>query len=113
MTRQTRVLIGCHVVLDLVLGMASFALAYVVRFNLGVFEITKGLPPFTQYLVLTPFVGLLVVLAFHLTGAYRLHRHRTSVDDFLQRPRRNADGRGRRPPRNALRTGLHRFSGSA
>ena len=83
MTRQTRVLIACHVVLDLVLGMSSFVLAYQVRFNLGVFEITKGLPPFTQYLVLMPFIGLLVVLAFHLTGAYRLHRHRTSVDDFF------------------------------
>ena len=83
MTRQTRALIACHVVLDLLLGMASFALAYLIRFNLGVFEITKGLPPFTQYLVLMPFVGLLVVLAFHLTGAYRLHRHRTSVDDFF------------------------------
>ena len=83
MTRQTRVLIACHVVLDLVLGMSSFVLAYQVRFNLGVFEITRGLPPFTQYLVLMPFIGLLVVLAFHLTGAYRLHRHRTSVDDFF------------------------------
>ena len=83
MTRQTRVLLAFHVVLDLVLGMGSFALAYLARFNLGVFEITKGLPPFTQYLVLMPFVGLLVVLAFHLTGAYRLHRHRTSVDDFF------------------------------
>ena len=83
MTRQTRVLIACHVVLDFVLGMSSFVLAYQVRFNLGVFEITRGLPPFTQYLVLMPFIGLLVVLAFHLTGAYRLHRHRTSVDDFF------------------------------
>lgn len=83
MTRQTRVLVACHVVLDLALGMASFVLAYVVRFDLGLFRITRGLPPFTQYLVLAPFVGLLVVLAFHLTGAYRLQRHGTSVDDFF------------------------------
>ena len=83
MTRQTRVLIACHVVFDLVLGMAAFVLAYQARFHLGVFEITRGLPPFTQYLVLMPFIGLLVVLAFHLTGAYRLHRHQTSVDDFF------------------------------
>ena len=83
MTRQTRTLIACHVVLDVTIGMASFALAYLARFELGVFEITKGQPPFTQYLVLMPFIGLLVVLAFHLTGAYRLHRHRTSVDDFF------------------------------
>lgn len=83
MTRQTRVLLACHVVLDFVLGMASFVLAYVVRFDLGVFRITRGLPPLTQYLVLTPFVGVLVVAAFYLTGAYRLQRHETSVDDFF------------------------------
>ncbi len=83
MTRQTRVLVTCHVILDLVLGMASFGLAYLARFELGVFSITKGQPPFAQYLVLMPFIGLLVVLAFHLTGAYRLQRHRTSVDDFF------------------------------
>ena len=35
MTRQTRVLVACHVVLDFTLGMAAFALAYFVRFELG------------------------------------------------------------------------------
>ena len=83
MTRQTRALVASHVVFDAAIGMASFALAYLVRFELGMFAITKGQPPFTQYLVLMPFIGLLVVLAFHLTGAYRLHRHRTSIDDFF------------------------------
>ena len=83
MTRQTRALIAFHVALDATIAMVSFALAYPARFELGLFEITKGQPPFTQYLVLTPFIGLLVVLAFQLTGAYRLNRHRTSVDDFF------------------------------
>jgi hypothetical protein len=35
MTRQTRVLIACHVVLDLTLGMAAFALAYFLRFEVA------------------------------------------------------------------------------
>lgn len=83
MTRQTRFVVVCHAVLDFGLGMAAFALAYLVRFESGVFAITKGQPPFAQYLVLMPFVGLLVVAAFHLTGAYRLQRHRTTVDDFF------------------------------
>ncbi len=84
MTRQTRVLIACHVVLDLTLGMAAFALAYFLRFEVGLFATPKGQPDFVpQYLVLMPFIGLLVPLAFHLQGAYRLHRHRTGVDDFF------------------------------
>ena len=84
MTRQTRVLVACHVVLDFTLGMAAFALAYFVRFELGIFATPKGQPDFVpQYLVLMPFVGLLVPLAFHLQGTYRLHRHRSGVDDFF------------------------------
>jgi Undecaprenyl-phosphate glucose phosphotransferase len=83
MTRQTRALIACHVALDVTLGMAAFALAYLVRFEFGVFATPKGQPPFGQYLALMPFMGMLVALAFHLQGAYRLHRHRTGVDDFF------------------------------
>lgn len=83
MTRQTRVLTACHVLLDITIGMASFGLAYLARFELGILEIPKGQPPFAQYLVLMPFVGLLVALSFHLAGAYRLYRHRTGVDDFF------------------------------
>ena len=84
MTRQTRVLAACHAALDFALGMAAFALAYFVRFELGLFATPKGRPDFVpQYVVLMPFIGLLVPLAFHLAGAYRLHRHRTGVDDFF------------------------------
>ena len=45
--------------------------------------ITKGHPPFSQYLSLLPFIGLLVPAAFHLQGLYRLRRGRTRVDDFF------------------------------
>ena len=83
MTRQTRALIGCHVTLDFLLGMAAFALAYVVRFETGLFATPKGQPAFEQYLVLMPFIGLLIPAAFHLQGAYRLRRNRTAVDDFF------------------------------
>ena len=84
MTRQTRALIACHVVLDCILGMAAFALAYFGRFELGFFATPKGQPDFVpQYLVLMPFIGLLAPLAFHLQGVYRQPRHRTGVDDFF------------------------------
>ena len=82
-TRQTRVLVSCHVIVDCLIGMSAFALGYVVRFETGLIAAPKGQPPFDQYLVMVPFIGALVPLAFHLQGAYRLRRHRTSVDDFF------------------------------
>ena len=82
-TRQTRLLAVCQSILDGLFGVTAFALAYVVRFETGLIAAPKGQPPFTQYLVLAPFIALLVPLAFHFQGAYRLRRHRTRVDDFF------------------------------
>lgn len=82
-TRQTRALIAGHVVLDAILGMCAFGLAYLARFELEVISAPKGQPPFSQYVALMPFIGLLVPLAFYLQNAYRPHRSRTRVDDFF------------------------------
>ncbi len=83
MTRQARFLTALHLVLDFVLGMSAFVLAYVVRFETGLFPIPKGQPPFDQYLALTPFIGLLIPLTFYLQGTYRFRSNRTPVDDFF------------------------------
>ena len=81
--RLTRLLIGFHTVTDALLGMSAFALAYAVRFETELIAAPKGQPAFTQYLILIPFIGILVPLAFHLQGAYRLRRNRSRIDDFF------------------------------
>jgi FlaA1/EpsC-like NDP-sugar epimerase len=81
--RQSRLLTTYHVLADYTLGMAAFAAAYAIRFEAGLIPITKGQPPFSQYLTLMPFVGLLVPLAFQTQGLYRLRRGRSRVDDFF------------------------------
>ena len=83
MIRQTRLLITSYVSLDILLGMLAFTLAYIVRFETGLFPAPKGQPPFEQYLTLMPFIGLLVPISFHLQGVYRLRRNRTRIDDFF------------------------------
>ena len=83
MTRQTRALVACHIVLDSLLAMAAFALAYLVRFEAGFIPAPKGQPPFDQYLALAPFIGILTPVAFHLHAVYRQTRSRTRVEDFF------------------------------
>ena len=85
MRRYNRLLVAFYVLSDAVLGMAAFALAYFVRFHLldRIVPITKGIPPFEQYLTMMPFIGLIVPMAFQVQGLYRLRRGRSRVDDFF------------------------------
>jgi Undecaprenyl-phosphate glucose phosphotransferase len=58
-------------------------LAYGIRFESGLFPITKGQPPFSNYVNLLPFVAILTPFAFLIHGVYRLRRGRSRVDDFF------------------------------
>jgi Undecaprenyl-phosphate glucose phosphotransferase len=82
MRRHNRLLVVFFVLSDALLGMASFIVAYLLRFETGLPAI-KGVPPFSQYLRIAPFIGLLVPIAFQVQGLYRLRRGRSRVDDFF------------------------------
>ena len=81
--RHNRLAVAFSVGSDAVLGVVAFLLAYVLRFRAGIIPVTKGYPPFHQYVHVLPFIGLLVPLAFHFQGLYRLRRGRSRVDDFF------------------------------
>jgi len=85
--RYNRLLVAAHVLADLGSGGLAFALAYALRFESTLFTtlvpVTKGQPPFRDYLLILPVVALLVPAAFHVQGLYRLRRNRTRVDDFF------------------------------
>jgi Undecaprenyl-phosphate glucose phosphotransferase len=81
--RHNRLLVAFHVITDALLGMAAFVLAYVLRFESGLIPITRGYPPFEQYINVLPFVALIVPLGFHFQGLYRLRRGRSRIDDFF------------------------------
>jgi Undecaprenyl-phosphate glucose phosphotransferase len=84
--RHNRLLVTLHVLSDAALAVVAFLTAYLLRFH-GVIPtiipITKGHPPFQQYVDLLPFVAVLVPVGFHLQGLYRLRRGRSRVDDFF------------------------------
>ena len=85
MRRYNRLLVALFVLGDAALGMAAFLVAYLLRFELltQLMPISKGVPPFGQYLRIAPFIGLLVPIAFQVQGLYRLRRGRSRVDDFF------------------------------
>jgi Undecaprenyl-phosphate glucose phosphotransferase len=84
--RYNRLLVAVHVIADFFAAATAFVLAYLLRFESPIVEIvpvTKGTPPFLRYATIAAVIGVLVVLAFHLQGLYRLRRGRTRVDDFF------------------------------
>jgi Undecaprenyl-phosphate glucose phosphotransferase len=85
--RYNRLLIVCYILSDAVLGLIAFLAAYALRFYaepiLAMVPVTKGTPPFQNYLSVIPFVAVVVPLAFQLQGLYRLRRGRSRVDDFF------------------------------
>ena len=81
--RHNRLLVAFHVFTDATLGMIAFVLAYLLRFETGLIEITRGHPPVEQYVNVLPFVALIVPLGFHFQGLYRLRRGRSRIDDFF------------------------------
>ena len=81
--RWNRLLVAFYVLTDSLFGMIAFLLAYVLRFEAGLIPVTKGYPPFSQYVNVLPFIGILVPLAYHMQGIYRLRRGRSRVDDFF------------------------------
>jgi Undecaprenyl-phosphate glucose phosphotransferase len=81
--RHNRLLVAFHVASDALLAASAFIVAYVIRFYTPLIPVTKGVPPFRQYLMVLPFIAALVPLAFHLQSLYRLRRGRSRVDDFF------------------------------
>jgi Undecaprenyl-phosphate glucose phosphotransferase len=81
--RFGRLFVLLHILGDIACAAAAFVIAYVIRFETGLMDITKGQPPLKQYLAVLPFVALTVPLAFHVQRLYRFRRGRTRLDDFF------------------------------
>ena len=64
--RYNRLLVATHIVADAFAAATAFLLAYYVRFEssfVRLVPVTKGQPPLEHYLLLVPFLAVLVPLA--------------------------------------------------
>jgi Undecaprenyl-phosphate glucose phosphotransferase len=84
---QTRLMMLLFVAVDLTVTALAWILAYVLRFEVEAVQlfipVTKGVPPFSRYLLLIPFMALVwpAVLYFH--GLYQIKRGRSRIDEFF------------------------------
>jgi Undecaprenyl-phosphate glucose phosphotransferase len=84
---QTRVLMATFVVTDVVVTVAAWILAYLIRFHADllhvVLPVTKGVPELSRYLLLLPVMALAwpAILYFH--GLYQIKRGRSRIDEFF------------------------------
>ena len=84
---QARIVTVWFVLVDLLSTNLAWILAYVLRFQSDLvahfLPVTKGVPPFSRYILLLPVLSLLwpVVLYFH--GLYQVKRGRSRIDEFF------------------------------
>ena len=82
MKQRGRAVVISQAVVDGIIGVCMFIVAYILRFE-TIFAMPKGQPPIGTYLELAPFIGLLLPFGLWVQGAYRLGRVRSRVDDVF------------------------------
>ena len=79
--RDNDLLLMLRVISDVIMVMLAWVLAFTLRFS-GLLPITKGIPEPILYMKLLPFVAVIWLLVFALSGFYR--RTRRSRSAFLE-----------------------------
>ena len=83
MKQENPLLLLSQALLDGLIAMGVFVLAYLLRFEADLLSMPKGQPELEHYIQLAPFIGLLFILGLWLQGAYRPRRIRSRLDDFF------------------------------
>jgi Undecaprenyl-phosphate glucose phosphotransferase len=81
--RQGRILTTVYLLADLGATWLALVAAYFVRFHLPIFEVTKGVNPLRQYLLLLPIITVFWPVIFYLHGLYSVRRLRSPVDELF------------------------------
>ncbi len=69
------------VAVDLIATYLALFLAYHLRFNVEVYPITKGIPPFQPYLALFPIITLIWPVVFYFRGLLQGRPQRSRVEE--------------------------------
>jgi len=83
MQQRSQLLTACFVLSDIVVTACSWVGAYLLRFESGLFPITKEPVGFNECLRILPLVLGLTLLAFRLAEMYGVHRLRRFREEFV------------------------------
>ena len=87
MRNQTRLLAAVFIFTDVLATNLAWILAFQLRFNSSLvaewLPVTKGLPPFSRYLILLPLISLLWPAVMYFHGLYRFRRERSWIDELF------------------------------
>ncbi len=82
--RRRQIQVVLQLIGDLLATVLAFYLAYWMRFVIEVQPVTKGMPPFEQYLLLLPVALILFPAVFYFQGLYHRRRMRSKFDEALR-----------------------------
>jgi exopolysaccharide biosynthesis polyprenyl glycosylphosphotransferase len=82
--RRRQIQVVLQLIGDLLATVVAFYLAYWMRFVIEVQPVTKGMPPFEQYLLLLPVALILFPAVFYFQGLYHRRRMRSRFDEALR-----------------------------
>ena len=80
--KYNQVFISLLFLSDLFAVALSWLLAYWLRFEAGIIEVTKGVPPWSQHLPLMVILLIVCGVVFHLVGLYRPRRLSTILKEL-------------------------------
>jgi exopolysaccharide biosynthesis polyprenyl glycosylphosphotransferase len=84
MIRKKRVQLARMFVLSDVLAILfGFFISFWLRFHSGILGVSKGIPQFTSYLVIIPFLLFIQLIYFSYQGFYRFKLRRNRLDDLF------------------------------
>ncbi len=81
--RRRRSTATLYLAADVLATLVAFLLAWLIRFELQVPRVTKGVPELTHYLRLLPVILMLWPTVFYFHGLYQSRRDRSRVDEAL------------------------------
>jgi len=81
--QRRKQLIPFYILSDIIIVVLSVHLSFWLRFNSSLFDISKGIPAYSNYLFIIPLFIIIQTIHFSTQGYYRIKLSRNRLDDLF------------------------------
>lgn len=81
--QRRKQLIPFYIISDLIIVIFSVHLSFWIRFNSNIFEVSKGIPAYSNYLFIIPLFMIIQTIYFSTQGYYKIKLRRNRLDDLF------------------------------